>query len=97
MVEISQSAASASVAIPATDFYIKRITHDRLGTFPKNNRKQMATRSRTLLYLNFRNSFVRTGKKSKIPDVDASENAGLMANHDEVVVEMNVLPPRWFD
>jgi hypothetical protein len=38
---------------------------------------------------------VRTGKKSKIPDVDA-ENAGLMANHDEVVVEMNVLPPRWF-
>lgn len=63
----------------------------------------MATRSRTLLFLNFRNSFVRSSNKrggggAKYIDPD-NENAGLIANggggEDEVVVEMNILPPKW--
>ncbi|KAJ3260785.1 hypothetical protein HK103_007348 [Boothiomyces macroporosus] len=46
----------------------------------------MATRSRTLLFLNFRNSFGRTGPQKY---VDASENAGLMSN---AAGERNALP-----
>ncbi|KAI8823970.1 t-SNARE [Fimicolochytrium jonesii] len=68
----------------------------------------MATRSRTLLFLQYRNSFSRTTSRRPAPSTatggrhtDTSEKAGLIANevdHDaEVVVEMSVLPPKWID
>ncbi|KAJ3043628.1 hypothetical protein HK097_001702 [Rhizophlyctis rosea] len=63
----------------------------------------MATRSRTLLFLQYRNTFSRTGgiRQARPPGVDTSERAGLIANEvnqgTEVVVEMGVLPPRWID
>ncbi|KAI8909681.1 t-SNARE [Gorgonomyces haynaldii] len=54
----------------------------------------MATRSRSLLFLNFRNSFNRSNKQR----VDEhSEYAGLIQEQGEVVVEMSALPPKWMD
>jgi hypothetical protein len=56
----------------------------------------MATRSRTLLYLNFRNAYyLQSGKRNKY--VDASESAGLMQNKvaETSVVEMSAIPPKW--
>ncbi|TPX64843.1 hypothetical protein SpCBS45565_g05611 [Spizellomyces sp. 'palustris'] len=63
----------------------------------------MATRSRTLLFLQYRNSFARTGARrpTRPLGVDTSERAGLIANEvdqsTEVVVELSVLPPKWID
>ncbi|KNC96684.1 uncharacterized protein SPPG_07897 [Spizellomyces punctatus DAOM BR117] len=63
----------------------------------------MATRSRTLLFLQYRNSFARTGTRrpTRPLGVDTSERAGLIANEvdqsTEVVVELSVLPPKWID
>ena len=67
----------------------------------KKKPSTMATRSRTLLYLNFRNSFSKNAPHFK-PDVDNSEHAGLIANEigqsgGEAAVELSVLPPRWVD
>ncbi|KAI8923284.1 t-SNARE [Entophlyctis helioformis] len=69
----------------------------------------MATRSRTLLFLNFRNSFARNNSQFRATTqgpsggrdfYDTSEHAGLIANQGhagEVAVELSVLPPRWVD
>ncbi|RKO89089.1 t-SNARE [Blyttiomyces helicus] len=63
----------------------------------------MATRSRTLLFLQYRNSFARVGgpRQPRPPGIDTSERAGLIANdinqNAETVVEMSVLPPKWVD
>ncbi|EGF78310.1 hypothetical protein BATDEDRAFT_26894 [Batrachochytrium dendrobatidis JAM81] len=61
----------------------------------------MATRSRTLLFLNFRNSFSRNNQQFSKHDYDGSEHVGLiageMSNYSEVAIEMSVLPPRWID
>ncbi|KAI8807589.1 t-SNARE [Cladochytrium replicatum] len=63
----------------------------------------MATRSRTLLFLQFRNSFSRSTRNGKAPSgIDTSERAGLIANEisddrGEVFVELSVLPPKWVD
>ncbi|KAI8589405.1 t-SNARE [Geranomyces variabilis] len=68
----------------------------------------MASRSRTLLFLQYRNSFARTGgprrpapRQQQGLGVDTSERAGLIANevdqNAEVVVELSVLPPKWID
>ncbi|KAJ3020772.1 hypothetical protein HKX48_000223 [Thoreauomyces humboldtii] len=66
----------------------------------------MATRSRTLLFLQYRNSFSRTGGPRRPAarttlGVDTSERAGLIANevdhNAEVTVELSVLPPKWID
>eukprot|EP00842_Homolaphlyctis_polyrhiza_P004444 jgi/Hompol1/4/HPOL_000586-RA len=61
----------------------------------------MATRTRTLLFLNLRNSFARNNRRFKTDQHDHSEHSGLMDNADtqngEVAVELSVLPPRWVD
>ncbi|KAI9104103.1 t-SNARE [Phlyctochytrium arcticum] len=65
----------------------------------------MATRSRTLLFLQYRNSFSRTTggsrRTNRLGIPDTSERAGLIANEidqdAEVVVELSVLPPKWID
>ncbi|KAH6567290.1 hypothetical protein BASA50_002656 [Batrachochytrium salamandrivorans] len=61
----------------------------------------MATRSRTLFFLNFRSSFSRTNQPLFKPDHEGSEHVGLIANEirhsSDLVVEMSVLPPRWVD
>ncbi|KAI9008240.1 t-SNARE [Gaertneriomyces semiglobifer] len=64
----------------------------------------MATRSRTLLFLQYRNSYSRTASRrpTRPLGVDTSERAGLIANEvdqnaGEVVVELSVLPPKWID
>ncbi|KAI8140528.1 t-SNARE [Fennellomyces sp. T-0311] len=53
----------------------------------------MATRSRTLLFLQFRNSYART---SSIHPTSGSETEGLIESSDSVI-EMSVLPPQWVD
>ncbi|KAJ3415018.1 hypothetical protein HDV05_005663 [Chytridiales sp. JEL 0842] len=59
----------------------------------------MATRSRTVLFVQYRSSFSRATRNVNRPNVDTSESAGLIANeiHDDVAVEMSVLPPKWVD
>ncbi|KAJ3340594.1 hypothetical protein HDU93_006709 [Gonapodya sp. JEL0774] len=57
----------------------------------------MATRSRTLLFLQYRNSFARTTQKSAPVGPDTSDKASLLANGEGFVVEMSVLPPKWVD
>ncbi|KAJ3332111.1 hypothetical protein HDU76_001255 [Blyttiomyces sp. JEL0837] len=61
----------------------------------------MATRSKTLLFLQYRSSFGRTAKPSRhAGGVDTSEQAGLIANDlntQDVVLEMSILPPKWVD
>lgn len=53
----------------------------------------MATRSRTLLFLQYRNSYART--QSSAPySTNHSEMEGLMESSDSVI-EMSVLPPQW--
>ncbi|CDS10146.1 hypothetical protein LRAMOSA02823 [Lichtheimia ramosa] len=52
----------------------------------------MATRSRTLLFLQFRNSYARSTQ----PHTAASETEGLIESSDSVI-EMSVLPPQWVD
>ncbi|KAI9472380.1 MAG: t-SNARE [Benjaminiella poitrasii] len=54
----------------------------------------MATRSRTLLFLQYRNSYART--QSTAPHFSASETEGLIESSDQVI-EMAVLPPQWVD
>ncbi|KXS20993.1 t-SNARE [Gonapodya prolifera JEL478] len=58
----------------------------------------MATRSRTLLFLQYRNSFARTSLKSAPVTAD-NDKASLLANGEGTgfVVEMSVLPPKWVD
>ncbi|KAI8089875.1 t-SNARE [Halteromyces radiatus] len=55
----------------------------------------MATRSRTLLFLQYRNSYARTQTTSHFT-AGASEMEGLIENSDSVI-EMSVLPPQWVD
>ncbi|SAM08849.1 hypothetical protein [Absidia glauca] len=55
----------------------------------------MATRSRTLLFLQYRNSYARTQSTSHF-SAGASEMEGLIENSDSVI-EMSVLPPQWVD
>ncbi|KAI7861034.1 t-SNARE [Circinella umbellata] len=54
----------------------------------------MATRSRTLLFLQFRNSYARTGSSNH--QISGSETQGLIESSDSVI-EMSVLPPQWVD
>ncbi|ORY95388.1 t-SNARE [Syncephalastrum racemosum] len=54
----------------------------------------MATRSRTLLFLQFRNSYART-QSSSHPWAE-NETEGLIESSDSVI-EMSVLPPQWVD
>lgn len=55
----------------------------------------MATRSRTLLFVQYRNSFSKTREKRKGGlGVDMSEQAGLIAN-ETVAIEMGSIPPQW--
>jgi hypothetical protein len=58
----------------------------------KKNFDKMTTRSRTILFLHFRNSHSQ-GRNQKFHPIDA-EQLGLM---DEVAVEMSTLPPQWVD
>ncbi|ORZ20446.1 t-SNARE [Absidia repens] len=55
----------------------------------------MATRSRTLLFLQYRNSYARTQTTTHF-SAGASEMEGLIENSDSVI-EMSVLPPQWVD
>ncbi|KAI8852241.1 t-SNARE [Chytridium lagenaria] len=63
----------------------------------------MATRSKSLLFLQYRSSFARSNRTTarQAHGVDYSENAGLIDNEvgqaSEVVVEMSALPPKWVD
>ncbi|KAK9722378.1 t-SNARE affecting a late Golgi compartment protein 2 [Basidiobolus ranarum] len=61
----------------------------------------MATRSRTLLFLQYRNSFSHTHRTHVQPEVNGSaERAGLIAGADqdnETIIELSVLPPQWVD
>ncbi|RUS32353.1 hypothetical protein BC938DRAFT_475631 [Jimgerdemannia flammicorona] len=59
----------------------------------------MATRSRTLLFLQYRNTYARSHSRSAIASSAASaetERAGLMESSDHVI-ELSVLPPKWVD
>ncbi|KAG5460152.1 MAG: hypothetical protein BJ554DRAFT_7836 [Olpidium bornovanus] len=69
----------------------------------------MATRSRTILFLQYRNSFGRAGPKplpgAGGPGAEAgtafrssSERAGLIANAvaQDTIIEMSSLPPKWW-
>ncbi|CAO3609521.1 unnamed protein product [Cunninghamella echinulata] len=55
----------------------------------------MATRSRTLLFLQYRNSYARTQNSTQY-STNHSETEGLMESSDSVI-EMSVLPPQWVD
>ncbi|KAL1929522.1 hypothetical protein VTP01DRAFT_1660 [Rhizomucor pusillus] len=55
----------------------------------------MATRSRTLLFLQYRNSYARTQSSSHYSSGD-TEREGLIESSDSVI-EMSVLPPQWVD
>ncbi|KAI9488898.1 t-SNARE [Zychaea mexicana] len=55
----------------------------------------MATRSRTLLFLQFRNSYARTSSSAN-HQISGSETEGLIESSDSVI-EMSVLPPQWVD
>ncbi|KAJ3098873.1 hypothetical protein HDU97_003686 [Phlyctochytrium planicorne] len=63
----------------------------------------MATRSKSLLFLQYRSSFARSNRPPTRAGqgIDYSENAGLIENEvgqaSEVVVELSVLPPKWVD
>ncbi|KAI9209790.1 t-SNARE [Polychytrium aggregatum] len=61
----------------------------------------MATRSRTVLFLQYRNTLGRSKRPFPAavrPSIDASESAGLISNEQsEVVVQMSILPPKWVD
>ncbi|GBB91548.1 hypothetical protein RclHR1_18900001 [Rhizophagus clarus] len=61
----------------------------------------MATRSRTLLFLKYRNSFARNQSRpsattSGYDSYNTSEQAGLIESSDHVI-ELSVLPPKWID
>ncbi|RGB35608.1 t-SNARE [Rhizophagus diaphanus] len=61
----------------------------------------MATRSRTLLFLKYRNTFARNHSRplatSSVYDAyNTSEQAGLIESSDHVI-ELTVLPPKWID
>ncbi|ORE04516.1 t-SNARE [Rhizopus microsporus var. microsporus] len=55
----------------------------------------MATRSRTLLFLQYRNSYARAQSSAPHFSAGASETEGLIESSDHVI-EMSVLPPQWF-
>lgn len=54
----------------------------------------MATRSRTLLFLQYRNSYARTQGSAPHFSAGLSETEGLIESSDNVI-EMSVLPPKW--
>lgn len=54
----------------------------------------MATRSRTLLFLQYRNSYARAQSSAPHFSAGASETEGLIESSDHVI-EMSVLPPQW--
>ncbi|KAI8375288.1 t-SNARE [Choanephora cucurbitarum] len=56
----------------------------------------MATRSRTLLFLQYRNSYARTQSSAPHFSAGLSETEGLIESSDNVI-EMSVLPPQWVD
>ncbi|CAO3659376.1 unnamed protein product [Rhizopus microsporus] len=56
----------------------------------------MATRSRTLLFLQYRNSYARAQSSAPHFSAGASETEGLIESSDHVI-EMSVLPPQWTD
>ncbi|CAB4419771.1 t-SNARE [Rhizophagus irregularis] len=61
----------------------------------------MATRSRTLLFLKYRNTFARNHSRplatsSGYDAYNTSEQAGLIESSDHVI-ELTVLPPKWID
>ncbi|KAL1917856.1 uncharacterized protein VTP21DRAFT_3690 [Calcarisporiella thermophila] len=61
----------------------------------------MATRNRTILFLQYRNSLSRPTKSTHVTAPNAStvsleEQAGLMESSDHVI-ELSILPPRWVD
>ncbi|CAG8529593.1 13909_t:CDS:2 [Ambispora leptoticha] len=62
----------------------------------------MATRSRTLLFLQYRNSFARssisrpTVSGNSFDPYAANESAGLIESSDHVI-ELSILPPKWVD
>ncbi|KAL0135694.1 t-SNARE [Mucor lusitanicus] len=56
----------------------------------------MATRSRTLLFLQYRNSYARTQGAAPHFSAGLSETEGLIESSDNVI-EMSVLPPKWVD
>ncbi|CAO3635231.1 unnamed protein product [Mucor hiemalis] len=56
----------------------------------------MATRSRTLLFLQYRNSYARTQNSAPHLSPGLSETEGLIESSDNVI-EMSVLPPKWVD
>ncbi|KAJ3285750.1 hypothetical protein HDU79_007090 [Rhizoclosmatium sp. JEL0117] len=62
----------------------------------------MASRSKTLVFLQFRASFGRSKPGSgaggrNMPNLDATDEAAGLINSGEVVVEMSQLPPKWVD
>lgn len=54
----------------------------------------MATRSRTLLFLQYRNSYARTQSSAPHFSAGLSETEGLIESSDNVI-EMSALPPKW--
>ncbi|KAI8374248.1 t-SNARE [Radiomyces spectabilis] len=56
----------------------------------------MATRSRTLLFLQYRNSYARTQISAPHFTSGNSETEGLIESSDNVI-EMSALPPKWVD
>ncbi|KAI8976086.1 t-SNARE [Pilobolus umbonatus] len=56
----------------------------------------MATRSRTLLFLQYRNSYARAQSKTPNLNMGSSETEGLIESSDKLI-EMTVLPPQWLD
>ncbi|KAI9318440.1 hypothetical protein BX666DRAFT_2025903 [Dichotomocladium elegans] len=61
---------------------------------PTDKFEQCKTDFRTLLFLQFRNSYARSGHHH--PMAASSETQGLMESSDSVI-EMSVLPPQWVD
>jgi hypothetical protein len=59
---------------------------------------EMTTRSRTLLYLNFRNNLNQNNvKKNNYGNVELSESSGLIKNavDGDHILEMSPIHPKW--
>ena len=80
----------------ALNRYSRKSKREKSELFSRKLKLPMATRSRTLLFIQYRNTYSRNTRQRFH---DTSENASLIPNENkssEVLVEMSVLPPKWY-